>query len=88
MATAKDDHLQGGSNAAAAAEEDADDGGALAEERALVKVGLDRRESICRVANAVRVLEKLFLPVHPPAIMVRRCKLDPGLKAPGFNSST
>jgi len=38
-----------------------------------------RRERVCRVANAVRVLSALFLAIHPPAIEdVARCSVEWG----------
>ena len=38
-----------------------------------------RRERVCRVANAVRVLSALFLAIHPPAIEdVTRCSMEWG----------
>jgi len=38
-----------------------------------------RRERVCRVANAVRVLSALFLAIHPPAIEdVTRCSVEWG----------
>ena len=42
-------------------------------------VSRERRERVCRVANAVRVLSALFLAIHPPAIEdVARCSVEWG----------
>ncbi|KAK3282176.1 hypothetical protein CYMTET_10077 [Cymbomonas tetramitiformis] len=34
-----------------------------------VKVDAEVREKVCRVANAIQVLAKLFFPIHAPAVL-------------------
>ena len=42
-------------------------------------VAVEARDRLCRIANAVRVLSRLFLAIHPPAIEdVARCSVEWG----------
>ena len=60
-------------------EKDDDDGSERIRKKARVVVSRERRERVCRVANAVRVLSALFLAIHPPAIEdVARCSVEWG----------